>query len=614
MAETAKIIIKTEDQSSAALDDVTAATERATEGFKIAGAALTAVGVAGLAAINGWVQAFFEQEAAETRLTQIAKEVTGATDAQVQSMMDYASALQEVGIVGDDVLISGQSQLASFGLQAEQVEQLSSGLGDLLVANKGVNSTQNDAITSANALGKAIATGLLGPLELSGILLSQQQKDLFAVADQQERTNILTEVLAQNYGGLNEAMAATAQGGLQQMKNDFGDLSEELGEALIPILTVLMSIVNEVLGFFLGLGDGTKTVIAVMTLLATGIGLVGGPMLLMIGFLPTIITGLGSMAAAATVAWAAITGPVGLVIAAIVLLGVFFALLIKNWDDVVIAVQAAGEMLIDFFENMWNTITTITEFVWNNLVAFFENMWNTVVIIFETTLMVISELIQFQLDAWQFAIELVFNAILAFFTFIWEGIKLIFETHLAVIDLAWTTVWNGMKTLSEGVWNALKAGIQGVFDFFVSIIETFTAPITEGFQAIWDGLTGAVGIAMDSVTATLKAGLNAIISIVNSIIEKVNSVSGAAAAIIPGGASFQIPTIPHLAEGGIVTGPTLALIGEAGPEAVIPLSGANAGLAGGIVNNFLGPISSREVAMEYADIMTQGLFPHMKVS
>ena len=38
-----------------------------------------------------------------------------------------------------------------------------------------------------------------------------------------------------------------------------------------------------------------------------------------------------------------------------------------------------------------------------------------------------------------------------------------------------------------------------------------------------------------------------------------------------GGKGFDVPNIPELANGGIVTGPTLALIGEAGPEAVVPL-------------------------------------------
>ena len=51
-----------------------------------------------------------------------------------------------------------------------------------------------------------------------------------------------------------------------------------------------------------------------------------------------------------------------------------------------------------------------------------------------------------------------------------------------------------------------------------------------------------------------------------------------------GGKGFDVPNIPMLAEGGIVTGPTLAMIGERGPEAVIPLSRAGAmGMGGNTV-------------------------------
>ena len=52
------------------------------------------------------------------------------------------------------------------------------------------------------------------------------------------------------------------------------------------------------------------------------------------------------------------------------------------------------------------------------------------------------------------------------------------------------------------------------------------------------------------------------------------------------GFSLNIPEIPSLAAGGIVTSPTLAMIGERGPEAVVPLG---RGGAGGITINILGP-------------------------
>jgi uncharacterized membrane protein YjjP (DUF1212 family) len=65
-------------------------------------------------------------------------------------------------------------------------------------------------------------------------------------------------------------------------------------------------------------------------------------------------------------------------------------------------------------------------------------------------------------------------------------------------------------------------------------------------------------------------------------------------------------TIPKMAEGGIVTGPTLALIGEAGPEAVIPLNGRNAGMGVNVTINVSGGIStSAEIGRSVVDALTQ---------
>jgi hypothetical protein len=105
----------------------------------------------------------------------------------------------------------------------------------------------------------------------------------------------------------------------------------------------------------------------------------------------------------------------------------------------------------------------------------------------------------------------------------------------------------------------------------------------------------------------VKAIANPIIGIINTVIGAVNSLFEAlkkvefgweekkklGITVLP---AFQfapfaglptIPTIPTLAEGGIITKPTLAMVGERGPEAVIPLS--RGGTMGGITINIMGP-------------------------
>lgn len=181
-----------------------------------------------------------EQELAEARLESIAKKVTKATDAQVQSLKDLAAATQEVTTFGDEVLITGQSQLLSFGLQAEQVEQLTGSLADLLAANKGIDATSQDAIDAANLLGKAFS-GQAGSLSRVGIILDDTQAEILKTGTASEKTAALVQIMDQNYGGLAETLAKTTAGQMKQAKNAIGDIGERLGTKLLPILTKVLN-------------------------------------------------------------------------------------------------------------------------------------------------------------------------------------------------------------------------------------------------------------------------------------------------------------------------------------------------------------------------------------
>jgi hypothetical protein len=99
-------------------------------------------------------------------------------------------------------------------------------------------------------------------------------------------------------------------------------------------------------------------------------------------------------------------------------------------------------------------------------------------------------------------------------------------------------------------------------------------------NAIFDGLKAGVALAIDNFMMLLnvwKNVFNGLARIWNNTLGKLD-ISIPDIPGLPGrGKSFGIPNIPYLADGGIVTGPTLALIGEAGPEAVVPLDRYNGG-------------------------------------
>jgi len=300
-----------------------------------------------LVGIKKVVGAYHLQEKAETRLASIAKTVTKATEEQIQALKNQASALQKVGVVGDDVVMAGQSQLLSFALTTEETMKLTKSLGNLLVANKGVNATQEDAITSANALGKAVSSGLLGPLQLSGIVLTDQQKALFEVANQTDRVAILTQVLADNYGTLNEDMRNTAVGGMTSLKFAMTDLQESIGkiisEALAPLIEKMIPVINSIIEWVEANPQLTGTIIGVTVALTALIAVVSTISILLLALNPVSLTIIAVMAG------------IGLAIIGITAILSKFGL---TWSDV------------------WDGIKAVTIVVVNSLISMLESYIN----------------------------------------------------------------------------------------------------------------------------------------------------------------------------------------------------------------------------------------------
>jgi hypothetical protein len=99
---------------------------------------------------------------------------------------------------------------------------------------------------------------------------------------------------------------------------------------------------------------------------------------------------------------------------------------------------------------------------------------------------------------------------------------------------------------------------------------------------------GLVSSALDAVVNTFKSVYNTLADLWNNSIGKF---SFKVPSWVPklGGKGFDMPNLPKLADGGIVTSATIAMIGEAGPEAVIPLSKMGA-MGGNITINM--PVGS----------------------
>ena len=129
----------------------------------------------------------------------------------------------------------------------------------------------------------------------------------------------------------------------------------------------------------------------------------------------------------------------------------------------------------------------------------------------------------------------------------------------------------------QGWWESIQAAVDNVKAIFQNIIDFISNVFSGNWSAAWQNIVNIFGNLFGMIVNLAKAPINGVISAINWVISKINSISVTIPDWVPGLGGetfgFHIPTIPQLAEGGVATSPTLAEIGEGGePEAVMPLS------------------------------------------
>lgn len=326
------------------------------------------------------------------------------------------------------------------------------------------------------------------------------------------------------------------KGSLEQLKGSLETAAIQIGTIMAPVVQDLAKFVQGLVDAFGSLPEPMQRFIIIAATVVAAIGpvvfVIGkvtsgiGSMLLAFSKVPGIISTV--MAAAQGLFTFLMAHPFVLIAAAVIALAV---VIYKNWDSIK-----------EFLFTVFNAIKEFTLAIWNGIKDFFIGYLNFYKEIFTIAFNAVETLIK---TSWQF--------ISGFASEIWNAIK---DTVVGAID-----------TLKGGVTNGLN-GIKTVF------------------TNIFNGIKNFVGDVMDGIMNTVKGAINFVIRGVNTLIGGLNKINFSFPSWVPGigGKSFgiSIPTIPALAEGGIVTQPTLALIGEAGPEAVVPLSSPQARGVGGV--------------------------------
>ena len=233
------------------------------------------------------------------------------------------------------------------------------------------------------------------------------------------------------------------------------------------------------------------------------------------------------------------------------------------WDGITGLFDTALNLLKSLAETVFGWFGTTWESVWTGIKSFFETIW---------------------------------NGIVAFFTGIWNAIVSTVTTQINAVKTVVTTVFNAIKTTATTIWNGIKTAISTVVDGIkskvTSVFESVKSTATNLFNGIkstatnvWNGIKTAIITPIEAARDKIRSALDAVKGFFSGLKLELPHIK-LPHFRVSGTLSISPPSVPHLSidwykEGGIMTKPTVfgmngsALMagGEAGSEAILPLSG-----------------------------------------
>ena len=194
-------------------------------------------------AMKSLVDTYGVQETTEARLHTVMKQRMQATDSEIESIKCLASAQQEIGIISDEVQLSGAQQIATYLKQSSSIETLLPAMNNLLAQQQGLNATTSDAVSIGNLMGNAMQ-GQTSALTQAGLTFSEAQEHVMKFGTETERAAMLAQIIQDNVGNMNAELAKTDAGQQKQLENALGGIKEKIG-GLISSAMSFVSIIAQ---------------------------------------------------------------------------------------------------------------------------------------------------------------------------------------------------------------------------------------------------------------------------------------------------------------------------------------------------------------------------------
>ena len=247
------------------------------------------------------------------------------------------------------------------------------------------------------------------------------------------------------------------------------------------------------------------------------------------------------------------------------------------WDAIVAIFSGIGSWFGEKFQGAWDAIVNI----FSNLGSWFGQRWADV-----TSALA-------NIGAW----------FTDMFQKAWTGLTNIFSKLGSWFGERWNDVTSALSKVASWfgeifgkAFDAVKNAFSSIGDFFRGVWDTVKSIFVNAGQMVGEAVGGAFKGAVNAVLDTIENVVNGFIGMINGVLDVVRNLPG-----LGWIGSVSTVSLPRLARGGIVDSPTIAMIGEAGKEAVVPLENT------GFIQT-LGRVVSSAVVNAMAGVGPQGGF------
>lgn len=377
------------------------------------------------------------------------------------------------------------------------------------------------------------------------------------------------------YGGIGAASGqAQAQmdnlkGQITLLKSALEGVAIQIGNILMPYIKSFVNKIQNLVGWFANLDEGTQKAIVKMALLAAAVG----PVLIGIGKLVSgvggairgfkeiktaisdIKAGFKLLSAGASKAGAgigAIAGPVLAVVAVIAVLVAAFKHLwdtneeFRNkitgiWDGIKAKFEAFGQGIVDRLNALgfdFENITEVIGAIWNGfcelLAPLFEAAFSQIANIFSTVCDIITGILDVFIGLFTGNWDQMWQGVKEIFGAVWDFIKNTFEIALNVIKgladvvlgwfgTSWEEVWTNVSNFFKNIWEGIKTFFQNAVTTIQNVATTAFAAVKNTISTVFTAIESTIQTIMEAVETTLTNIWNAIKTTVTNVVEAVKT-------------------------------------------------------------------------------------------